>query len=398
MRASPLAAVPFLLAMMLPGTAISADFSAASVYRTAAPGVVLVMGINGARTQVGTGAGSNLMPQGLVLTNHHVVIEAQTGKAYPDLKIYMKPARLTGDNSEDLQQWLPVEVVAADEQLDLAILRVTKAGVNLPVVAIGDSEEIDIGESVAAIGHPGGGGLWTLTTGTVSAKRKSGARGVFQTDTAINPGNSGGPLLDRDAHIIGVNTYINRVAADGLPLEGLNYSVRSSDALKWMKARGYPVLATRREDVASPAAVAKAEPPVRAAPAAVSEPPARAQPERRAEPANPPQVAAKPVAEPVVAPATEAVAPVRQPAQPKAPAPVVAAPPVIASRPQAQQAAPPSFGTEGPREFRGANGEKMYGVPNLKHDTKRFNKDMLERLGREADDAFKEMDKRLKAR
>lgn len=109
------------------------------------------------------------------------------------------------------------------------------------MISFGDSESTEIGSSVAAIGHPGGGGLWTLTTGTISSARNEGKRQIFQTDTAINPGNSGGPLLDGSASLIGLNTYVKRVNAKGMPLEGLNYSLRSSLASRWLHGLGVQV-------------------------------------------------------------------------------------------------------------------------------------------------------------
>lgn len=113
------------------------------------------------------------------------------------------------------------------------------------VISFGDSEATEIGSPVAAIGHPGGGGLWTLTTGTISSIRSEGKRQVFQTDTAINPGNSGGPLLDGNASLIGLNTYVKRVNSQGMPLEGLNYSLRSSLAERWLHGLGVQVTTLR---------------------------------------------------------------------------------------------------------------------------------------------------------
>ncbi|MEM9177858.1 MAG: serine protease, partial [Myxococcota bacterium] len=205
-------------------------FSAANVYREAASSVVLIFGFedSGAGS---SGTGSILTRDGLVLTNNHVIARGESGKLYSNLVVYFKPNPISGDNTKDLKKPFLVDVVARDADLDLALLRVKNPPSGLRPLPIGNSEEVDIGENVAAIGHPGGGGLWTLTTGTVSSKRRDQKRDIFQTDTAINPGNSGGPLLDEYARLVGVNTFVRRVNEQGLPLEGLNYSLRSSLAL-----------------------------------------------------------------------------------------------------------------------------------------------------------------------
>jgi serine protease Do len=95
---------------------------------------------------------------------------------------------------------------------------------------------------VVAIGHPEQGGLWTLTTGVISAEvdNFNGVKGkhVFQTETGLNRGNSGGPLLDGGGQMIGVNTAIARVASDGLPITSISFSLKSSVAAQWLREQG----------------------------------------------------------------------------------------------------------------------------------------------------------------
>jgi S1-C subfamily serine protease len=104
-------------------------------------------------------------------------------------------------------------VLGIDSRDDLAILKIN-AGHNLPSLPLGDSDKIQVGQKVLAIGNPFGLG-GTLTTGIVSSlgrelENEVGApmEGLIQTDAAINPGNSGGPLLDSGGNVIGVNTAI----------------------------------------------------------------------------------------------------------------------------------------------------------------------------------------------
>jgi S1-C subfamily serine protease len=232
-----------LFALVVVGSALAAsssnapEFSAAEVYQSSASSVVLIFGF-GESGPGSPGTGSILTADGLVLTNNHVITDSKTGRLFPSLVVYLKPVSISGDNRKDLTTPLLVDVVARDSGLDLALLRIKDAPDDLRPIAIADSEEIEIGESVAAIGHPGGGGLWTLTTGTISSKRRDRSRDIFQTDTAINPGNSGGPLLDGNARMVGVNTFVRRVDEHGLPLEGLNYSLRSAFALRWVNQQG----------------------------------------------------------------------------------------------------------------------------------------------------------------
>ncbi len=300
-----------------------AAFSAADVYREAAPSVVLIFGFE-AKGGGTSGAGTILTRDGLVLTNDHVVSHAtraarRPGRVYSNLVAYLKPNPITGNNRRDLDRPYPVTVVARDAALDLALIRIDDPPADLRPIELADSEEVEIGERVAAIGHPGGGGLWTLTTGTVSSKRRDRARDIFQTDTAINPGSSGGPLLDGHARLIGVNSFVRRLNEDGLPLEGLNYSLRSQAVRDWVNRQGVARLAT----------VARAD----------------------------------------TAGATRGVRPgyESEPAAPRDPSANTLAPPAPA--PPASSIRPPAPDPEpGAREFEAPDGTRMYGVPNREND------------------------------
>jgi len=142
----------------------------------------------------------------LVLTNAHVI--ASGGEITVRLK----------DGRE-----FKAELVGSDPDFDLAVLKLRKAA-DLPQVAMGDSNDIYIGETVIAIGNPFGFSH-TVTTGVVSAvnrpmKTSNGAYGSFiQTDAAINPGNSGGPLLNIHGKLIGINTAIHARA------EGIGFAI-----------------------------------------------------------------------------------------------------------------------------------------------------------------------------
>ncbi len=145
--------------------------------------------------QKGAGSGFIINKEGYILTNEHVVHRAD------EIKVTLADGReFTG------------KVVGSDETFDLAIVKIESEN-NLPMVELGDSKGLRVGEIVIAIGNPYGL-QQTVTMGVVSAKGRSipveehTYRNFIQTDTAINPGNSGGPLLNTKGEVIGVNTAI----------------------------------------------------------------------------------------------------------------------------------------------------------------------------------------------
>ena len=140
------------------------------------------------------GSGVIIQDEGLVVTNYHVIEEAdQVLVALADGREF------------------PAELLLADSSADLALLRVDNDGRPLPSLPLGDSGQVQVGDLVLALGNPFGIGQ-TVTSGIVSAlvhTAEAGAEPAFiQTDAAINPGNSGGPLVTVDGRVIGINTAI----------------------------------------------------------------------------------------------------------------------------------------------------------------------------------------------
>jgi serine protease Do len=265
------------------GLAQATELSPREIYERTSPAVVMVMGHSDSGKSGSGGTGSIIRADGLVLTNAHVVIEDKTGNPYPRLSVFLKPARVTGDSKVDLSRMSRAKVVAYSAPLDLALLKLEGVSGPLPTIDLGESERTRIGDRVIAIGHPEQGGLWTLTTGVISAEvdNFNGVKGkhVFQTETGLNRGNSGGPLVDSEGHMVGVNTAIARVAPDGLPITSISFSLKSTVAKQWLREQGFSGTASPAQAASSSTkAAAETPPPVSAAPSTSSAQPLEAQP------------------------------------------------------------------------------------------------------------------------
>jgi serine protease Do len=172
------------------------------------------------RVMQGVGSGFFVDSEGTVLTNHHVVAgleEADTAAA-ANKKIAVDIRVKLFDDRE-----FAAEVVGTDARTDLAVLRVRDA-VPSRALAFGDSDAIEVGDWVVAIGNPFGLSH-TVSAGIVSGKGRSredvpldpaGYYDFLQTDASINPGNSGGPLLDLRGQVVGINTAIRGGGAQGI--------------------------------------------------------------------------------------------------------------------------------------------------------------------------------------
>ncbi len=224
------------LALLAVPTAHAA--SAKELYQRLSPGVVCIVAMREGVEGCSLGSGLIIDGGGHVLTNAHVV--TVDGKAPDRVLVFRKPAQLSGDMQHDLVDPLPGTIVKTDGALDLALIELPK-GDYAPVLKL-DPERAVPGEPAVAIGHPGHGGLWTLTTGTVSSflADHGGVAGknVYQTETAVNPGNSGGPLIGAEGSVLGVNTFVIRQNEAGLVLQGLQFAVTSQVALGFLEGAG----------------------------------------------------------------------------------------------------------------------------------------------------------------
>lgn len=289
----------------------AAPFVPRGLYAKAAPAVAFILASDPEDGSAEIGTGSLLDAKGRVLTNAHVVIRRATGRPWPLVQVFFKPARMSGDVRKDLVEPREGTVAAFDQALDLAVVELPGAPAVAPL-ALGDPAAMAMGDQVAAIGHPENGGLWTLTSGVVSTliADVGGIKGkhAFQTDVSINRGNSGGPLLNSAGEIVGINTLIARKAADGLAITGVNFAIRSDVARWWLAKSGFesasaPVLAAAKpqDPAPSPAAPEPAEAPAAAPKDPPAAEPAAAAPkaeEPPAQPAEPPEPSQPAAAEP----------------------------------------------------------------------------------------------------
>src|SRR5215470_7109590 len=152
-------------------------------------------GVPQQRVQNSLGSGVILRADGLIVTNNHVI------KNSDQITVVLSDRRE-----------FPAHVLLADERIDLALLKIDPGKVKLPTLPLADSDQIEVGDFVLAIGDPFGVGQ-TVTSGIVSALARTQVGisdyGFFiQTDAAINPGNSGGALVTMDAKLAGINTAI----------------------------------------------------------------------------------------------------------------------------------------------------------------------------------------------
>ena len=177
------------------------------------------------------GSGSIFTNDGMILTNNHVVgAAAQNGR----IQVVLHDGRI-----------LPAEFVAADPQTDIAVIK-AKGAKNLQSMSMGDSDAINVGEPIAAIGSPLGLNS-TVTSGIVSAKNRpvqaAGEGGgesslidAIQTDAAINPGNSGGALVNMNGELVGIPTVIATLGGQGTSGSiGLGFAIPSNQAVRIAK-------------------------------------------------------------------------------------------------------------------------------------------------------------------
>ena len=191
--------------------------STEEIVRRAGPAVVMLRG-----TQK-QGTGFLVTETGVIATNAHVVRDE---------------AKLVAVSALGADR--PARIVYLDADLDFALIKIEGAG--LPHLALADPSRLAPGQSVVAIGNPGGGMPNSVSRGIISAvgaKPELGPGTWIQTDAAVNPGNSGGPLLDTWGEVVGINTARAAGAPAGESVSGIGFALSSRDMLRILQ-RFYP--------------------------------------------------------------------------------------------------------------------------------------------------------------
>jgi serine protease Do len=177
----------------------------------------------GAQRQSGVGSGFIIDSNGTILTNYHVVDGSQK----------LSVTLADGKNYD-------AKVLGKDQKSDIAVIKID-AGRDLPAVTLGDSDRLEVGEWVMAIGNPFGLDH-TVTSGIVSAKGRNIGAGPYdnfiQTDASINPGNSGGPLINLRGEVVGINTAIFSQSGGNI---GIGFAIPSNsvkELLPQLKDKG----------------------------------------------------------------------------------------------------------------------------------------------------------------
>jgi len=180
--------------------------------RAGDPWFQFFFGDQGTQSQAGLGSGVIVSPDGYVLTNNHVVEGAD------DIEVTLTDGRQA-----------KAKVIGTDPETDLAVLKIELD--RLPVIVLGNSDSIEVGDQVLAIGNPFGVGQ-TVTSGIISALGRSELgintfENFIQTDAAINPGNSGGALVDVSGNLVGINTAIYSRSGGSM---GIGFAIPTSIA------------------------------------------------------------------------------------------------------------------------------------------------------------------------
>ncbi len=226
-------------------------FDPAEIYRRTSPGVVTIYAIfeGGSRSQ---GSGLIVSREGHVLTNSHVIRTPAEASVSPRTASSVFVAFADGDR-------LPATIVGYDLFNDTGVIKLDPGDHTITPVPLGDSDDVVVGEPVAAIGSPFGNEN-SLAVGVVSAVSRSipsltsrySVANAIQIDAPINHGNSGGPLLDAQGQVIGVNTQIRSESGNA---EGVGFAIPINSARRSMEqliATGrvaYAYLGIRTQDV-----------------------------------------------------------------------------------------------------------------------------------------------------
>jgi len=236
------------------------SFNPEAIYQSASPGVVTILSIfpggslssilGGGGGSAAEGSGFVINSNGEIATNAHVVTDADSpgsGPIHEAKEVYVQ----FGDRNR-----VRADIVGFDPNADVALLKVDPNGLDLKPLTLATSEKVTVGQPVAAIGSPFDQeqslsvGVVSATDRSIQSLTKFQIDGAIQTGAAINPGNSGGPMLDADAHVIGINQQISTNSGGN---EGVGFAVpiglvaHSLDELRQNGEVKYPYIGVTTE-------------------------------------------------------------------------------------------------------------------------------------------------------
>ena len=236
------------------------SFNPEAIYQSASPGVVTILSIfpggslssilGGGGGSAAEGSGFVINSNGEIATNAHVVTDADSpgsGPIHEAKEVYVQ----FGDRNR-----VRADIVGFDPNADVALLKVDPNGLDLKPLTLATSEKVTVGQPVAAIGSPFDQeqslsvGVVSATDRSIQSLTKFQIDGAIQTDAAINPGNSGGPMLDSNAHVIGINQQISTNSGGN---EGVGFAVpiglvaHSLDELRQNGEVKYPYIGVTTE-------------------------------------------------------------------------------------------------------------------------------------------------------
>lgn len=200
------------------------------IYAESAPAVVTILSVFGDSTdpasqaQAGQGSGFVISDDGEIITNAHVVtnvtqVGGQAAPAKEADELYVE----FGDRNQ-----VAAEILGVDLNSDIAVIKVDPEGLDIQPVPLGNSDDVEVGEPVFAIGSPFGqeqslsAGIVSATDRSIQSLTEFRIDGAIQTDTSINPGNSGGPLIDSTGRVVGVGQQINTTSGTN---QGVGFAI-----------------------------------------------------------------------------------------------------------------------------------------------------------------------------
>ncbi len=220
------ASIPFRSSTPTKGVALSDDQQGILAVRSVKPAVVSISGsrpygASGAQIEANSGTGFIISSDGYIVTNYHVVDDS--GSTY-------KAILLDGKS-------MPAQLISADKYGDIALLKVE--GTSMATIRWGNSDALETGQTVFAIGNALGKYQHTVTKGVVAGidrnvvldSTRPRYQKLIETDAAINPGNSGGPLVNMQGEVVGMNTIVEQGTGLGFSIPS-NYIKTSIDQLK----------------------------------------------------------------------------------------------------------------------------------------------------------------------